>query len=38
MKNYRVHDAAGHGFVRARAFYKEKLGLTPTEPDGDVFE
>jgi catechol 2,3-dioxygenase-like lactoylglutathione lyase family enzyme len=21
-------------FARARAFYKDKLGLTPTEPDG----
>lgn len=25
-------------FDRARAFYKDKLGLTPTEPDGDLFE
>jgi catechol 2,3-dioxygenase-like lactoylglutathione lyase family enzyme len=25
-------------FTRARAFYKEKLGLTPTEPEGDIFE
>jgi catechol 2,3-dioxygenase-like lactoylglutathione lyase family enzyme len=25
-------------FARARAFYKEKLGLTPKEPDGDLFE
>ena len=24
--------------VRARQFYAEKLGLTPTEPDGDYFE
>jgi predicted enzyme related to lactoylglutathione lyase len=24
--------------ARARRFYKEKLGLTPTEPDGDYFE
>lgn len=25
-------------FARARAFYKEKLGLTPTDPEGDIFE
>ena len=25
-------------YARARAFYAEKLGLTPTEPDGDLFE
>ena len=24
--------------ARARRFYAEKLGLTPTEPDGDYFE
>ena len=24
--------------ARARKFYAEKLGLTPTEPDGDFFE
>jgi catechol 2,3-dioxygenase-like lactoylglutathione lyase family enzyme len=24
--------------ARARRFYKEKLGLTPTEPDGDFYE
>jgi catechol 2,3-dioxygenase-like lactoylglutathione lyase family enzyme len=24
--------------ARARAFYAEKLGLTPTQPDGDFFE
>jgi catechol 2,3-dioxygenase-like lactoylglutathione lyase family enzyme len=24
--------------ARARTFYAEKLGLTPTEPDGDFFE
>ena len=24
--------------ARARRFYKEKLGLTPTEADGDFFE
>ena len=24
--------------ARARRFYAEKLGLTPTEPDGDFFE
>jgi catechol 2,3-dioxygenase-like lactoylglutathione lyase family enzyme len=24
--------------ARARAFYAEKLGLTPTEPDGDFYE
>jgi catechol 2,3-dioxygenase-like lactoylglutathione lyase family enzyme len=23
---------------RARAFYRDKLGLTPTQPDGDFFE
>jgi catechol 2,3-dioxygenase-like lactoylglutathione lyase family enzyme len=25
-------------FARARAFYRDKLGLTPTKPDGDLFE
>jgi len=25
-------------FARARAFYRDKLGLTPTEPEGDLFE
>jgi catechol 2,3-dioxygenase-like lactoylglutathione lyase family enzyme len=25
-------------FARARAFYADKLGLAPTEPDGDLFE
>jgi len=24
--------------ARARRFYEEKLGLTPTEPDGDYYE
>ena len=24
--------------ARARTFYREKLGLTPTQPDGDYFE
>jgi catechol 2,3-dioxygenase-like lactoylglutathione lyase family enzyme len=24
--------------ARARAFYAEKLGLRPTEPDGDFYE
>ena len=24
--------------ARARRFYREKLGLTPTEPDGDFYE
>ena len=39
MKNYRVYTTLPvTDFDRARAFYKDKLGLTPTEPSGDLFE
>jgi predicted enzyme related to lactoylglutathione lyase len=39
LKNYPVITTLPvTDFARARAFYKEKLGLTPTEPDGDLFE
>jgi catechol 2,3-dioxygenase-like lactoylglutathione lyase family enzyme len=39
LKNYPVLATLPvTDFKRARAFYAEKLGLTPTEPDGDFFE
>jgi catechol 2,3-dioxygenase-like lactoylglutathione lyase family enzyme len=39
MKNYRVMPTLPvTDFARARRFYAEKLGLTPTERDGDIFE
>ena len=39
MKNYRVFATLPvTDYARARQFYKDKLGLTPTEPDGDLFE
>lgn len=39
LKNYPVLTTLPvTDFARARRFYKEKLGLTPTEPDGDLFE
>jgi catechol 2,3-dioxygenase-like lactoylglutathione lyase family enzyme len=39
LKNYPVYTTLPvTDFDRARAFYKEKLGLTPTEPDGDLIE
>ncbi len=39
LKNYPVYTTLPTmDFARARAFYKDKLGLTPTEPDGDIFE
>jgi catechol 2,3-dioxygenase-like lactoylglutathione lyase family enzyme len=39
LKKYPVYTTLPvTDFARARAFYKEKLGLTPTEPDGDLFE
>lgn len=39
LKNYPVYTTLPvTDYARARAFYKEKLGLTPTKPDGDIFE
>jgi len=39
MKEFRVLTTLPvTDFARARAFYKDKLGLTPTEPEGDYFE
>jgi catechol 2,3-dioxygenase-like lactoylglutathione lyase family enzyme len=39
LKDFRVYTTLPvTDYARARAFYKEKLGLTPTEPDGDLFE
>ena len=39
LKDFRVFTTLPvTDFARARAFYKEKLGLTPTEVDGDIFE
>ena len=39
LKNYPVYPTLPvTDFDRARAFYKEKLGLTPTKPDGDIIE
>ena len=39
LKNFRVYTTLPvTDFARARAFYKAKLGLTPMEPDGDVYE
>ena len=39
MKNYSVFATLPvTDFARARTFYKDKLGLTPSEPDGDVFQ
>lgn len=39
MKNYPLYPTLPvTDFARARAFYKDKLGLTPREPDGDFFE
>jgi catechol 2,3-dioxygenase-like lactoylglutathione lyase family enzyme len=39
MKNYPVYTTLPvTDFARARAFYKDKLGLTPTVPDGDLIE
>jgi catechol 2,3-dioxygenase-like lactoylglutathione lyase family enzyme len=39
LKNYPVYTTLPvTDFDRARAFYKEKLGLTPTKPDGDIIE
>ncbi len=39
LKNYPVYTTLPvTDYARARAFYKDKLGLTPTEPDGDIFE
>jgi len=39
LKNYPVYATLPvTDFARARAFYKDKLGLTPTKPDGDIFE
>src|SRR5437870_7883417 len=39
MKNYSVFATLPvTDYARARAFYKDKLGLTPSEPDGDVFQ
>ncbi len=39
LKNYPVYTTLPvTDFARARVFYAEKLGLTPTEPDGDIFE
>ena len=39
MKDFRVYTTLPvTDFDRARAFYKDKLGLTPTGPQADVFE
>ena len=39
LKKYPVYTTLPvTDFARARAFYKDKLGLTPTEPEGDIFE
>jgi predicted enzyme related to lactoylglutathione lyase len=39
LKNYPVYTTLPvTDFARARSFYKDKLGLEPTEPDGDLFE
>jgi catechol 2,3-dioxygenase-like lactoylglutathione lyase family enzyme len=39
LKDFRVFPTLPvTDFDRARAFYKEKLGLTPTGPDKDLFE
>jgi catechol 2,3-dioxygenase-like lactoylglutathione lyase family enzyme len=39
MKEFRVYTTLPvTDFDRARAFYKDKLGLTPTGPQADVFE
>jgi len=39
MKEFRVYPTLPvTDFDRARAFYKEKLGLTPSGPQADVFE
>jgi catechol 2,3-dioxygenase-like lactoylglutathione lyase family enzyme len=39
LKKYPVYTTLPvTDYARARAFYKEKLGLTPTKPDGDLFE
>ena len=39
LKSYPVYTTLPvTDFDRARAFYKEKLGLTPTKPDGDIIE
>jgi predicted enzyme related to lactoylglutathione lyase len=39
LKNFPVYTTLPTtDFGRARAFYKDKLGLTPTEPEGDIFE
>ena len=39
LKNYPVYTTLPvTDYARARAFYKDKLGLTPTTPDGDIFE
>jgi len=39
LKNYPVYTTLPvTDFDRARAFYREKLGLTPTKPDGDIIE
>lgn len=39
LKHYPVYTTLPvTDFDRARAFYKEKLGLTPTKPDGDIIE
>jgi predicted enzyme related to lactoylglutathione lyase len=39
LKNYPVYTTLPvTDFARARTFYKDKLGLTPTQPEGDIFE
>ncbi len=39
LKNFPVYTTLPvTDFARARAFYKDKLGLMPTEPGGDIFE
>ena len=39
LKDYPVYTTLPvTDYARARAFYKDKLGLTPTTPDGDIFE
>jgi catechol 2,3-dioxygenase-like lactoylglutathione lyase family enzyme len=39
LKSYPVYTTLPvTDFDRARAFYREKLGLTPTVPDGDLIE
>ena len=39
LKNYPVYTTLPvTDFARARAFYKDKLGLITTEPDGDIIE